>query len=338
MTMKILIEGIGGIGGILAGRFLQAGLDVTLITNNETISNRINSAGLTIIEDGKEEIVQGEAYTSLEEASGKFDIIFLVMKATDVVEAARKSLSFLSDSGYMVTMQNGVVEDAVGKIVGQSKIISAIVGWGGTMHSPGIYEKTSPGEIHIGELDGSRTSRLDGLKQILELACPVVITTNIVGALWSKLAINCCVTTLGAITGEKLGVMLSNKQIRSIFLDIYQEVVDTATRKGISLERIAANPYLLYRRKGANFVINWFKLLMLKFVGRKYKELKSSMLQSLDRGRKTEIEFLNGYVVRTAKEVDVPTPRNTKAVEIVERIEKGELQSSMDNIRLFNTD
>jgi 2-dehydropantoate 2-reductase len=331
---RILIEGIGGIGGVIAARMIQAGYNPALVTANEEITGAINREGLRITTPEGAAIVPARAYTSLDNLppDERFDAAYLLMKANSVVEAAQKTVPWLTPEGYVVTLQNGIVEDAVSAAIGSRRVVSGIIGWGGTMTAPGVYEKTSTGETHIGELSGAITHRLTELKSALECATPVVVTENIRGALWSKLAINCTITTLGALTGDLLGEMLQDRQTRRVFMRTYGEVVETADALGIRLERIAANPRTLYVPPKANPFTLFVRDLLVRVVGRRYGKLKSSMLQSLERGRKTEIDFLNGYVVEQAKKVNVPTPVNAALTQMIREIEDGTRKIERKNL------
>jgi len=200
------------------------------------------------------------------------------------------------------------------------------------MHAPGVNEKTSGGSIHIGELDGKISERIKKLEAALEVVCPVVISTNIRGALWSKMAINCMITTVGALTGQLLGEMLKERRVRQAFLVIYREVLDTAQAAGIKLERIAANPRLMYMRPNAGRIHRFLKDKLMKLVGRRYGKLKSSMLQSLERGRPSEIDYLNGYVVETAKKHGVPVPLNALVTKMIKEIESGKRKIEQRNM------
>jgi 2-dehydropantoate 2-reductase len=128
---------------------------------------------------------------------------------------------------------------------------------------------------------------------------------------------------LGALTGDTLGKMVRDRRVRQVFTRIYSEVIDTADLLGIKLERIAVNPRLLYLPPNANALNHFFKDVLVQFVGRRFGGSKASMLQSLERGRKTEIDFLNGYVVEQAKRVNVPTPVNAALVALIQEIETG---------------
>lgn len=334
MDEQILIEGVGGIGGVVAGRMIQAGYQPTLITSNPAITEAIQKEGIRITSPEGAAVVKARAYTYLSDLpdDAAFDVAYLIMKAGSVVAAAEETLPNLAPQGFVVTCQNGVVEDAVGQVVGPERLVSAIMGWGGTMHAPGVYERTSTGATHIGEMDGRLTDRLQMMKRHLETAAPVVISTNQRGKLWAKLAINCTITTIGALTGELLGDMLKDARVRRAFLRAYAEVIDTALALGVQPEAIAADPMTLYAPQDAGALTRFAKDLMVRFVARKYGRLKSSSLQSLERGRLTEIDYLNGYVVEQAKAVGVPTPLNARLVTLIKDIEQGRRQISPDNL------
>lgn len=339
MKPRILIEGIGGIGGIVAAQMLRAGYAPVLVTNNPEITDAIRQNGLrvTLPRSIAQRITQrgggatetitihtGDVYTALEDVpEGDFAAAYLLMKADGVVHAAKRTMPLLNGEGCLFTFQNGIVEDAVAETVNAERVVSGIIGWGGTMHAPGVYEKTSGGTTHLGELDGRITARLQAAADALHSSAPVVLSANIRGALWSKLAINCTITTLGALTGDTLGVMLQDPRVRRLFLRTYSEVVDTADALGVRLERIATHPRTLYAPPDAGALTRWLKDLLVRVVGARYGKLKSSSLQSLERGRKTEIDYLNGYVVAQAQTVSVPTPVNAALVTMIKDIEDG---------------
>jgi 2-dehydropantoate 2-reductase len=335
MTQRILIEGVGGVGGVVAGGLLRVGLAPVLVTGNPDITRTIEDRGLLVRTPRGEERFHAQVHTRLEDVPGEapFDAAYLIMKAAAVVESARDTVPLLEpDAGFVVTFQNGIVEDDVAAAIGAHRVVSAIVGWGATMHAPGDVERTSEGALHIGEIDGPIGPRVQRLAGTLEAVSPVVASGNIRGALWSKLAINCMITSGGAVTGETLGEMLHDESVRRTFLGIYREVVDTAEACGIQLERIAANPKLLYLPVDAGALHRGLKDVFVRFIGRRYGALKSSSLQSLERGRKTEVDFLNGYVVARADEAGVPVPLNRALVAMIKEIEAGERPLTPDNV------
>jgi 2-dehydropantoate 2-reductase len=334
-TYRVLIEGIGSIGGVIAGKLIQAGYQPTLVTGNPDISAAINRNGLSVTTPEEKFTVPALAFTTLKDLDrgARFDVALLVMKAHSVVQSARDTLPFLEpEAGFVVTCQNGIIEDAVTDAVGPGRVVAGIIGWGGTLHGPGVVERTGPGAIHLGELDGRHTERIESVARMLRTVTPVVVTDNIRGAQWSKLAINCTITTIGALTGENLGDMLKDARARKAFLGVYREIVDTALSLGMRLERIAADPMLLYLPENAGILKRLFKDLLARVVGRKYGRLKSSSLQSLERGRKTEIDFLNGYVVEQALKAGVRIPLNQSLTRMIREIEEGRRKLSPANM------
>lgn len=334
-SARILIEGIGGVGGVIAGKLIQAGFSPTLVTGNREISEAINQRGLTVIEPGKKATLPTRAFASLAElpADARFDMALLVMKAHSVAQTASDTLPFLKpQNGFVVTFQNGITEDIVAAAIGNKRVIAGIVGWGATLHGPGVVERTGPGTLHIGELDGGMTERLENLARTLKAVTPVVTTGNIRGGQWSKLAINCTITTIGALTGESLGRMLKDARVRRAFLGIYREVVNTALALGMRLERIAVDPMMLYVPPNAGYLTLFLKDLLVRIAGHKHGKLKSSSLQSLERGRKTEIDFLNGYVAEQARKVGVPAPLNEAITGMIKEIEQGRRKLSPANM------
>jgi 2-dehydropantoate 2-reductase len=331
--------GCGGIGGVIAGGLLQAGHDVTIITHNAEISRAINTEGLRVTTPEGEWTVPATAHTHLHELEGSFDAAYLAMKATGVLEAARDVVDYLSPKGYVVTLQNGVVEDRVADTIGRERVVGALVGWGATMHGPGVVEMTSGGESVVGELDGRVTPRTEQLKATLDAVAPTTISTNIYGVLWSKLSINSTITALGAVTGQMLGEMLQRGKVRHLGLAIVSEVIDVATAHGIELEPVGGTLdvhrlYLLPERRTRGFGLDLLgKHAIMSVVGFKFRRLKSSMLQSIERGRYPEVDFLNGYVVEKGQEKGAPTPLNTALASMIREIAAGRRVPDPSNLK-----
>lgn len=333
---KILIEGIGGIGGLISSRLLAVGYDCTLITGNKEITSQIQSTGvIELIEDGKQKIVfPQQVYTNLSDLdeSLKFDFALLAMKSESAMEAAKSTIPYLFSHGFVVTLQNGIIEDQIVKEIDEGRLISAVMAFGSTMVELGQYQQTSPGSIFIGELHGEITARLSQLGEILQEVVPVNISDNINGVLWTKLAINSTANALGAISGQTWGGMLDTKPKRSLFLKIYAEVINAANANSVKLEKITVNPMLLYLPANAGFFTRFRKDIFLRMAARKYKDIKSSSLQSLLRGRKTEIDYLNGFVVAESLKHGIEAPVNQMLVAMVKEIENGKREIDPKNI------
>jgi len=328
---KIAVIGAGGIGGITGALLAQAGYDVEMVCKHQEVVDLAKSSGMHITGMRGEHDVIMNAVKNINELSGTKDIIFHATKATDMIDAARELLPFLNKDSVVVSLQNGICEDALAAVLGRDRVIGCVVGWGATMHAPGNLEMTSKGEFVIGNIDHRTDERLPLIKDILSSVLPVKISENIIGYLYSKLIINSCITSLGAVCGLYLGEMLKKKNIRVIFIAIMREAMAVAGAMKIKVEpyRGILDYNMLVGRD--NFIFNHAAHLMIKIVGMKFRLLKSSMLQSLERGRKTEIDFLNGYICENGRKYNVPTPVNDAIVKIIKEIEAGKREISLKN-------
>lgn len=330
----IVIEGIGSIGGVVAGLLIRAGHRCTLVTGNDAITEAISRDGLQVASRDEEFIVHTDAVTRLDDLASetRFSMAFLIMQAYGVADAAVRTAPWLTDDGLVVTFQNGIVEDAVGEAIGKARVVPATVAWGATMHEPGVVERTSAGPTIVGELDGPVTPRIEALGAVLAQVGEARLSGNMRGVLWTKLALNCTDTTLGAVLGQTIGELLENKTARRISLDIFREVVDTARAASITLETVIVNPDMFYLPRDAGWFAAFRKDVLMRLLGYAHRDVKPSMLQALERGRRTEIDYLNGYVVKQAEALGVDVPLNRRLTELVQEIEAGTRTYSPDNL------
>jgi 2-dehydropantoate 2-reductase len=240
----------------------------------------------------------------------------------------------------MVCFQNGLCEQHVLPIAGAQRTIGAIVAWGGSMPAPGVYERTSAGGFVIGRLDGQRGDpRFATLKRLLEPIGRVDLTENLRGARWSKLAINCAISSLGTIAGERLGDLIRYRFVRRLALEIMTEAVAVARRCGVSLEkvsgtldleRIALTPA---DTTGPGSPSLLAKHAVLLAVGAKFRRLRSSMLVAIERGREPAVDYLNGEIVRRAAALQMAVPINRRVQETIRSIWRRTNRSSIDLLR-----
>ncbi len=327
MPQRILVQGVGGVGGTFAAELLRAGLNPTLITNNPRITGALRERGVRLATpDDDFSVAAGEVYTSLADLppGATFDAVWLTMKATSVREAARNSRPLLAEpGGHVVAFQNGIVEEAVAAEVGEGRVVSALVAFGANMEAPGVYRRTTPGAIHIGELDGTLTPRLEALRQALSHVIDVDVSQNMPGVLWGKLCWNCAVNGIGALAGYTFGEITATAEGRRLFLLVYREVIDTANALGIDMEPIVAPAPDLYLPVGATDAAYAQRDALVLKLRETYAAVKPSSLQSLERGRKTETEFLNDYV---ASKAHGPLPLNEAIARMIYEIEDGKRQ------------
>jgi 2-dehydropantoate 2-reductase len=330
---RILIMGAGVIGGTVAGYLSEVGAQVVACTTNEKIHDAVKSEGFRISGDGNPRSVAGRITLGVPEDE-VFDYVFLATQPPQVELAARQALPVLSERGRMVVFQNGLCEERIGTICGPDRVIGGIVAWGASMTEPGLYDRTSSGGFQLGTNSGIHDKQLREVASLLEIVGPVTLTKNLLGARWSKLALNCCISSLGTLGGDRLGVLARVRRYRRLGLEIFAEVVAVAKAEGILLEKVSGTLDLNWiaisdKERGIPGSPNLAaKHAMLLAVGMRYRRLRSSMLSAIERGRPPSIDYLNGEVVSRGAAHGIATPVNSLIVDTIHAIARGEKQSS----------
>jgi len=329
--LSFLVIGAGAIGGITAAFLRKNGFDVEIMCRDEKQASIITDDGLNVGGVCGSFSVTIPAYTSVTQVKGKKDVILHATKAAEMAQSAKTLIPVLNEKGYFVSMQNGICEDELASVVGVERVIGCVTGWGATRHSIRELEMTSTGDFIIGYPQRGPDEFLEAVAEALSVIMPVRTTPNIMGHLYSKLIINSCITSLGAICGLYLGKMLGIRKIRNIFIEIIREAVEVSDKMGLQIEVFGGKLDFKKFISGKGFMANLKRHLMIRLIGFKYRRLKSSSLQSLERGRKTEVDFLNGYIVSNAQQYSVHVPVNSIIVDMIHEIELKRREISIDN-------
>ncbi|MSP26759.1 MAG: ketopantoate reductase family protein [Myxococcales bacterium] len=327
---RVLVVGCGGIGGTIAAQLTLCGTPTTVLSRNELIVDAINRGGFQTRGDGAIGNVPGHAVRRIPDKTPPFDYVLLATQPPQVEQAARDALRFLADDGRIVCFQNGLCELRVAEIAGEARVVGGIVSFGATMLEPGVYDRTSSGGFVLGRLDGDVDAPLETLARLLEAVGPVAITTNLQGARWSKLAINCAISSLGTLGGDRVGPLLNKRFVRRLALEIMTETVHVARASKVSLEKVSGTldlDWLALTASERDSKVGSASLVakhaLLVAVGTRYRRLRSSMLNAIERGRPPAVDFLNGEVVERGKALGVATPVNTLVREWVWQIARG---------------
>jgi 2-dehydropantoate 2-reductase len=336
---RFLVMGCGAIGGVLTAALAESGHEVTAVTTNEAIHAAVAERGLRIVGEGATRSVRAKVSHGVPTGE-KFDYVLLATQPPQVEDAARSALPCLSEDGSMVCLQNGLCERRIAKIAGDDRVIGAVVGWGATMPEAGLYEKTAPGGFTIGYPAGDALgSETDDLLSALEAVGPVEPTTNLRGKRWSKLAINCAISSLGTLGGDRLGALMQHRFVRRLALEIMTEVVSVARKEGVRLEKVSGTLDLSWialtaeeqRASGSPSLVAKHGLLLA--VGFRFRRMRSSMLSAIERGRTPAVDFLNGEVVERAREHGLDVPVNALVRESVWAIADGKKKPGLDLLR-----
>ncbi len=326
----VAVLGAGAIGGITAAYLSRAGYDVQIVCKHEDKARQIVNEGLHIIGVRGEHRVKMNAVAKAEQLSGKKDIVLIVTKAYDMPDAAKSVLGFLKEDSTVVSMQNGICVETLADIVGAQRAVGCVVGWGSTMLPDGTLNMTSEGDFVIGGYQPEKD--VTALKEVLDSVMYTRISDNIVADLYSKMIVNACITSLGVLTGLKLGQILKKRAARNIFISIIREAVAVANAMDLVIK-----PYTgkldYYKLISKNSRISNFKRhLVIRVIGFKFRRLKSSSLQALERGKPTEVDYFNGYIAAKGAQYGVETPVNTRVVQMIKEIENKKRAIDISNL------
>ena len=330
---RVLVMGAGGIGGIVAGTLAEVGADVTAVSTNADIRAAVVHHGFRLREEGEDRAIPGRIVDAPPPGE-RFDVVVLATQPPQVEDAARAALPALADEGAMVVLQNGLCEARVARVAGAERVIGAIVSWGASMPEPGLYDRTAPGGFTLGRMSGEPDDLVRRIGTLFEAIGPVALTSNLLGARWSKLALNCAISSLGTIGGDRLGPLSRIRRVRRLALEIMTEVVHVARKEQVRLEKVAGTVDLEWialtdaERKKVGSPALTAKHALLLAIGVRYRRMRSSMLAAIERSRTPAIDFLNGEVVDRARLHGVPTPVNERVVDLIHAIARGEERSS----------
>ena len=335
--MRIGILGVGAIGGVIGGYLAHAGRDVTLIDMWPANVDRIKAHGLEVtnIEGGFTARAPALHLSEVSAARPAFDVAVLAMKSYDTLWATAFLLPYLAPGGYVVSAQNGINEDAIADIAGWTRVVGCVVTLGAGMHA----ERTSANDrtaFTVGEPSGLITPRLTALAEVLGDVGITETTTNLWGHRWGKLATNCMSNALAGCAGMASAELRDNDEARAIGIRIGAELVTVATALGVSVEPIGGIPAGLFLRAGADEDARRQIADKMRAYGKSLGAGRPSLAQDVIKGRSTEVDFLNGVVVRKGNEVGVPAPVNEQVVALTRRVETGEIAPSPSNFGLID--
>jgi 2-dehydropantoate 2-reductase len=330
--MQVLIVGIGALGGTIAARAIRTGLPVRLAARNTDSAKALRRSGLRVSGIGGEVRADAIDVAAIEDygKGDQFDLILLATKAQDALDIAPRLGPLLAPGGVLLPIQNGGVARMVADCLGEDKVLGGFSNLGATMVEPGVYEQKNAGHLLIGELAGGVSERVERVARVLGRAIEVKVSSNLPGAIWSKLLINCSVTTLGALCSQTMRQYMETEAGKRVFRRTYEEALSVAFATGTRPERLAVDP--IPPGWGRNVAIEQRYESWVEEIIAFYGDVKPSMLQDFERGRKTEVDFINGYVVTLGHASGVPVHMNTTITDLVHQIERGVLQPTRERM------
>lgn len=342
-SAKIAVYGAGAMGTVLGAFLTQGGLRVELITRNRAHVEKLNKDG-AIIEcqaDGITRTVKVRAKTP-EEMEGGYDVLFLMTKQRKNAETVNFLKEKLAPNGIVCTTQNGLPEPLIAEMLGKEYTYGGVVSFGANFIDAGRVALTSKLDgmrMQIGGYENSGKA-LGLLQEVLTAAQTVTnpnflsVTDNLLGVRWSKLAINAAFSGLSVLTGMNFGDIAQKDKTRKLALGILRECIAVAKATGVKMEKNSGHD-LEKTLSGNSWFSRLIAYLVLPFAMRKHKNLVSGMLLDIQKGKKCEIDFINGVVVQEGEKVGVETPLCAQVVEIAHGIENGLYEIDYSNVDFF---
>lgn len=330
--MRVAVVGCGGNGGVVVASLAKNSHSPLCIEKGEEIAGTLNEGGLHLCGKKGEHHFQIRAFPRFSEEMGIFDIIFLGVKSNVLEAVFEEARNYLCESGFIVTIQNGLEILSIAEKFPDTRIVAGAVGYNAVAKRIGKIRVTAQGGITFGTLNNASEDDLFLLKGLLETMIPVDFTDNIEGILWTKLLIVCGTTGLGGVAGLKLSKLLRYSVARRLFYGIATEGSLLAEKLDIQLVKLSGgiNPEKFgNHQRGFPLPIRW---LLLKIAGIKYWNLKSNIHVDLERGNKTEVGYINGAIVREGERIGFETPVNNLVVKLVKEIEEGHREMGVDNL------
>ena len=308
--MKICVLGAGALGCAIGGVLTEAGHEVWLINRNTAQVEAMSQRGLVLRSDGIDRTVRVRVATTaagVSLASGPADLLLVLVKSFHTAEAMHSALGLLGPETVVLSLQNGLGHvDILAGIVGGERVLAGKTYAGGTQLAPGYVEAGTRGKrTLIGEPAGGLSARATAIAGAFSAAgLDTTVSDNIMGVAWDKLLINVATGALSAITRLTYGGLYSVPEVEACALAAVAEAMAVARASGVTLS--IDNPAQAWQIASA---------------GLPY-EFKASMLQSLEKGSVTEVDYINGAVVRQGALCGVPTPVNQTLVAAIKGIEK----------------
>ncbi|WP_043358613.1 ketopantoate reductase family protein [Belnapia sp. F-4-1] len=348
MGNRIAIIGAGAVGGYAGAHMAQAGEDVTFVDMWPENIEAMRRDGLRIshLRDVPEFTVPVRAIhlTELQHVSKErpFDIAFICVKSYDTAWATLMVRQYLAPNGFCVSLQNCMNEETIAGIVGWGRTLGAIASSITVdLCEPGHVRRaagksgTSHTVFRVGEVHGRITERAQEIGRLTALSDSTQVTSNLWGERWSKLVTNAMANGLSACTGLVSREILLDDTLRQFTARLGSEAIRTGQALGYSLEEIHhIDPEVIARAgEGDPEARRLYDDHRLAEAGKPGGGAhRPSMGQDMVKGRRTEIEFLNGFIVDRAKEIGLATPANAALTDIVKRVERGELQPDPQHI------
>jgi len=301
--MRIAMVGSGSMGSAFGGKLTEAGNEVWLIDVWKEHVDKMTRKGLHIEGVGGDRVVKVRATTDHSQP-GPVELVIVFTKSADTKTAALQSLPLKAENTLYLTIQNGLGNrEIIASVVGNNRVLSGVTFDSANLLETGHVKHTSTGRTVIGEIDGTISQRAEKIAEVFRKAgFDMQVSTNALSEVWGKLLVNCVTSPIAVLTQETIGGLIDYPSGREWMRLVGEEVASVAQALSIRLPYENVMDKLLKNSQAAGAA-------------------KPSMRQDVEKGRWTEIDFINGAVVREGKRVGVPTPHNLALTLMIRMID-----------------
>ncbi len=332
LSVPILIWGAGAIGGSLGAGFIRAGHDVVFVDNVTAHVDAINRDGLRVVGPVFEDVVKAPAFLP-EDLTGKFDRMFLCVKALHTAAATQALIPFLAESGVVISAQNGLNEKTIAAALGADKTIGCFVNFSADYLEPGKVTYSGRGAVVIGELDGAKTDRITALHQLMcDFDPKAVLTPNIWGYLWGKLTYGALLFAT-ALTNDSIVDVLGNPAVRDVLIRLGQETGAVAASEQVTPEAFDGFDPLAFAPGAAQSALDKSFDDMVAHNRLSTKSHSGIWRDLAIRKRKTEAEAQLGPIIEAGRRNSLPTPLTERLIAMVLEIETGKRPLADENLK-----
>jgi 2-dehydropantoate 2-reductase len=317
--MQVTVVGAGAIGGTIGAHLARAGHAVSFCDTVEAHVAAINQRGLTIRGWAEEFSVRAPAIGP-DELRGPLELVLLAVKAQHTAQAMRTIAPLLANDSIVVSMQNGLNEQAIAAAAGAERTIGCLVNFSADYLEPGVIHYGGPGTIKVGELDGRITPRLEQLRDLLAAIGPVETTANIWGYMWGKLGYGNMLYATALADASMADVI---DRYRALMVELAAEIYEVAERLGVRPEPFdGVEPDLYYPRERRDWAAIQRSLDALVARRRRDQKQRSGIWRDLVvRRRGTEVAAHLGPIIRHADTLGLPLPLTRRVAQLIADLE-----------------
>lgn len=304
-AMTIAILGAGALGCTFGAALTEAGHDTWLLGRPGAQLDALRDSGLRVDDAAGQRVIGVQATADAVEV-GQVELVVVLVKSFQTAAAMRAAQELVGPQTAVLSLQNGLGhEEDLARVVGPDRVLLGSTLVGGVLLGPGHIRAETGRHTWLGEIDGPGTPRVQAIAELFTAAgLATTVSDDMIATRWEKLLVNVATGAIAALTGLTYGQLATENALQDVAAEAVAEALAVAAAAGIRLS--TSDPWQAWERATAGLP----------------SEFKTSMLQSLERGQPTEVDVINGAVVRYGRAYGVPTPVNATLTALVKGRER----------------